>query len=178
MVVQSPKCVGPNANGGVSGDSSSLKTLKSSSPSTTSFPRRSSARIQDKKELLVRRRVELLAEDEDKNGGAAKKRTTAPAVASSNRRRSFSGSDNGGMEEKPMDLVPEAESKKPIPGVSGPSATNLVGKSDHAKIKDTLRLFNKHYLHFVQVGELSSSVTGVWDTNPRSSTFLTHFHLV
>lgn len=153
MVVQSPKCVGPNANGSVSGDSSSLKTLKSSSPSTTSFPRRSSARIQDKKELLVRRRVELLAEDEDKNGGAAKKRTTAPAVASSNRRRSFSGSDNGGMEEKPMDLVPEAESKKPIPGVSGPSATNLVGKSDHAKIKDTLRLFNKHYLHFVQEEE-------------------------
>ncbi|GMN57388.1 hypothetical protein TIFTF001_026500 [Ficus carica] len=149
MVVQSPKCVVPMANGGVSGDSPSLQSRNSSSPSaskTSSFQRRSSARIQYKKELLVRRRVELLDEERENGGAPAKKRATpSPAVAASGRR----SSDNGDKEDKPVNLLPEVETKKPSDGVT----TNLVEKSDHAKIKDTIRLFNKHYLHFVQEEE-------------------------
>lgn len=35
--------------------------------------------------------------------------------------------------------------------VNGNAPANAVRKSDHAKAKEALRTFNKHYLHFVQV---------------------------
>lgn len=105
------------------------------SPDVKRSTRRASARIQLKqraeKEVLVRRRVELLDDREDGRGGGTKKRTP-----SSNHTRRSNG-------------------PTPIAVENGPTSLNLEGKSDHAKVKETLRLFNKHYLNFVQVSHAS-----------------------
>ncbi|XP_038994591.1 histone-lysine N-methyltransferase, H3 lysine-9 specific SUVH4-like [Hibiscus syriacus] len=41
------------------------------------------------------------------------------------------------------------------------NATNVVEKSAHIKVKETLRLFNKHYLHFVQEEEMRCAAVKV-----------------
>ncbi|KAK6928600.1 SET domain [Dillenia turbinata] len=58
-------------------------------------------------------------------------------------------------EEKPVSQtvsVAASDSNGVNGGCDGVPLANGVEKSDHARVKDTLRLFNKHYLHFVQVG--------------------------
>ena len=128
--------------------------------------RRTSARIQlkqlaEKKELLARQRVEVLDEPESAskrkktNGQVKSKRNTTPSVAEevvedkavavpvSN---DVTKSKDGDASE-PLELCASEKSRT---GDEGGSA-NIVEKSDHAKVKETLRLFNKYYLHFVQV---------------------------
>ncbi|XP_022934519.1 histone-lysine N-methyltransferase, H3 lysine-9 specific SUVH4 isoform X1 [Cucurbita moschata] len=130
--------------------------------------RRTSARIQlkqlaEKKELLARQRVEVLDEPESAskrkktNGQVKSKRNTTPSVAEevvedkavavpvSN---DVAESKDGDASE-PLELCASEKSRTGDEG--GPA--NIVEKSDHAKVKETLRLFNKYYLHFVQEEE-------------------------
>ncbi|XP_062105321.1 histone-lysine N-methyltransferase, H3 lysine-9 specific SUVH4 [Humulus lupulus] len=108
-------------------------------PSST---RRHSARIKLRqkveKEVLVRRRVELL-DGRPEGDGASKKRR-------------LSSSSTNAVVSTPEPLVIEENTTINL-SESGPTPLNLEGKSDHAKVKETLRLFNKHYLHFVQEEE-------------------------
>ncbi|KAL6288330.1 histone-lysine N-methyltransferase, H3 lysine-9 specific SUVH4 [Prunus avium] len=106
-------------------------------------PRRASSRLQGKprpqKELLVRRRVQLLDEHEDgdREGGGLSKRANVYG-----RRRSHAENEAQG-----------ASSNGALEGGTGKPSDPLVEKSDHVKVKETLRLFNKHYLYFVQEEE-------------------------
>ncbi|XP_008231237.1 PREDICTED: histone-lysine N-methyltransferase, H3 lysine-9 specific SUVH4 [Prunus mume] len=106
-------------------------------------PRRASSRLQGKprpqKELLVRRRVQLLDEHEDgdREGGGLSKRANVYG-----RRRSHAENE-----------AQEASSNGALEGGTGKPSDPLVEKSDHVKVKETLRLFNKHYLYFVQEEE-------------------------
>ncbi|XP_030539455.2 histone-lysine N-methyltransferase, H3 lysine-9 specific SUVH4 [Rhodamnia argentea] len=138
------------------------------SPRPPGTQRRCSARIQTKqraeKELLVRRRVELL----DNGDG----------VTSTGKRRNVGGRGKSGgesagkegpeVEESEVEAVGGAEivgiSVEPASAGSGvqresqvaaggDNVAPMVEKSDFAKVKETLRLFNKHYLHFVQEEE-------------------------
>ncbi|XP_047166604.1 histone-lysine N-methyltransferase, H3 lysine-9 specific SUVH4 isoform X3 [Vigna umbellata] len=124
-----------------------LKKLKESKASPTA-PRRSSARIQAlqkaEKSLAVPNAVVVKEEDKDNvKEGKGKKR-----------------SRKSGPEES---LVVEEQSvlllkKKPFAcGKDEMKVENAVGqlgdKSDTVKVKDTIRLFNKHYLQFVQEEE-------------------------
>ncbi|KAI9178191.1 hypothetical protein LWI28_023703 [Acer negundo] len=89
--------------------------------------RRVSARIQEKqeeKQRLVKRRMELL-------GDVVK----------------------GGAEEQ--NEVPSQTTSSAVAGDDLPngSVVNVSEKSDTARVKETLRLFNKHYLQFVQEEE-------------------------
>ncbi|XP_022989602.1 histone-lysine N-methyltransferase, H3 lysine-9 specific SUVH4-like isoform X3 [Cucurbita maxima] len=126
--------------------------------------RRTSARIQIKqlaeKELLVRQRVELPDETDSpskrtkKNGPLRSKRNTkskdkavedkAVAVPVSN---DVTNSKDGGASE------PEVCALEKSTTADEGGLANVVEKSDHAKVKETLRLFNKYYLHFVQEEE-------------------------
>ncbi|KAJ7971785.1 histone-lysine N-methyltransferase, H3 lysine-9 specific SUVH4 [Quillaja saponaria] len=137
-------------------------------PKESAVERRVSARIHTKqraeKELLVRRRVELLDDPEE---GGSKNRTS---MRYKRRRKDANvGDKEVVVEEKQKDKGDWGtdESTKSS-GVEGGNAVkmdiekrvdsecgtaNLVEKSDSAKVKDTLRLFNKHYLHFVQEEE-------------------------
>ena len=173
MVVQSLKCMAsiPNGDGAdvpidaqdptLPFKSVTMKPPTSSSaaggtqseeePSSTPG-RRTSARIQVKqRELLVRRRVELL---NDREQGATKKRTPSSSSSSSNAKSSAPKEPgeqtlNGVSDthDQPMNLGLKQSDE------NGLTPLSLAGKSDHAKVKETLRLFNKHYLHFVQVSQ-------------------------
>lgn len=136
--------------------------------------RRTSARIQIKqlaeKELLVRQRVELLDEpDSDskkkkKTNSQVKRKRNTPSV------KDEVGEGKGELVEDKAGVVPvsndvtnskDGDANKPMEVCSpeksragddvGPA--NMVEKSDHVKVKETLRLFNKYYLHFVQEEE-------------------------
>ncbi|KAJ7976300.1 histone-lysine N-methyltransferase, H3 lysine-9 specific SUVH4 [Quillaja saponaria] len=154
MVVQSLECMGSIASGDVGAQVGSEPEVQ----------RRFSTRIQTKqraeKELLVRRRVELL--DDQEEGGSKKKSTR-------NKRRwnDTNVGENEVLVEEEQKVLLTNESIK-FDGAGGEKAvkmdfegrvdsesgtTNLVEKSDFAKVKDTLRLFNKHYLHLVQEEE-------------------------
>lgn len=129
-------------------------------------PRRTSARIQIKllaeKEQLVRQRVELL----DKPDSASKRKKTNDQVRSRRNAVSDGGktaedNDNDNVvsvskdvtkhkddnASEPREMCSPEKSKALVDG----APASLVEKSDHVKVKETLRLFNKHYLHFVQV---------------------------
>ncbi|KAH0969606.1 hypothetical protein GBA52_028532 [Prunus armeniaca] len=92
-------------------------------------PRRASSRLQGKprpqKELLVRRRVQLLDEHEDgdREGGGLSKRANVYG-----RRRSHAENE-----------AQEASSNGALEGGTGKPSDPLVEKSDHVKVKETLR---------------------------------------
>ncbi|KAI6677387.1 hypothetical protein NL676_038183 [Syzygium grande] len=142
--------------------------------------RRCSARIQTKqraeKELLVRRRVELL-DNSDEAPAAGKRRN----VGGRRRSRGESAREEEEEEEEEGPKVEEtaaetvegrenggvvfvvvgveaanagsgADRESQVAG-DGDNGASMVEKSDFAKVKETLRLFNKHYLHFVQEEE-------------------------
>ncbi|XP_015893914.3 histone-lysine N-methyltransferase, H3 lysine-9 specific SUVH4 isoform X1 [Ziziphus jujuba] len=119
--------------------------------------RRFSARIKAKerveKELLVRRRVELLGADhEEENGGRIRKRAGI--------RNSSSSAGNRDKQQLVEPKILGLEKEKEMPEQNKPR-TNATSegqqiskpKSDHAKVKETLRLFNKYYLQCVQEEE-------------------------
>lgn len=98
-----------------------------------SFQRRASSRIAEK-EQLVRRRVDLLKDHNDDVGINSKKKCLAD--------------ENGSDQASQLGHSLQVKVDKAGDG-SGPP--NFAGKSDYAKVKETLRMFNKYYLHFVQV---------------------------
>lgn len=133
-------------------------------------------RIQTKqraeKELLVRRRVELLDKSDEapaagkrrnvggrqRSGGesaraekeAPKVEESAPAAAAE---EAVGGRESGGgCVELVENAGSEVERKSQVAG-GGDNVATVGEKSDFAKVKETLRLFNKHYLHFVQEEE-------------------------
>lgn len=138
--------------------------------------RRTSARIQvkqlaeKKKELLVRQRVELLNEPDS----ASKRKKTNSRVKSKRDTVSVEEDKDEVVEDKAVSVpVISNDVSKPKDGDASESVemcapeksktgdengpANVVEKSDHAKVKETLRLFNKHYLHFVQVRRVEMS---------------------
>ncbi|XP_030484065.2 histone-lysine N-methyltransferase, H3 lysine-9 specific SUVH4 isoform X2 [Cannabis sativa] len=182
MVEKSLKCKGsiqtpiPNA---ASSDSSSLKITKCEAPmmmntttttttttttSTTvvvvkeeeppSTIKRHSARIKLKqiaeKEVLVRKRVELLDHSPEVNGASKKKRRR---VSPSSSPSLSLPSDNVAVVSTPKSVAEKNTFNLSESVVVVPTPVNLEGKSDHAKVRETLRLFNSHYLHLVQEEE-------------------------
>ncbi|KAF3435320.1 hypothetical protein FNV43_RR22407 [Rhamnella rubrinervis] len=182
MVVQSPKCKGatqssiPNAQLpsqiGV-GDSPKLtqkygrkrncavvEPAADSTHEMTSSRRRFSGRIQAtkqraEKERLVRCRVEMLSDQED-IGGIRKRvgiRSFAQNVDEQLVQEKvdmvLGSEEEGANDKKSINGGLDAQLCKTHPG----GAPNLVEKSDYAKVKDTLRLFNKYYLQCVQEEE-------------------------
>ncbi|XP_062151731.1 histone-lysine N-methyltransferase, H3 lysine-9 specific SUVH4 isoform X2 [Alnus glutinosa] len=124
----------------------------------TELSRRESARIKDKrraeKELQVRRRVELLNEQPVVAGDGGRRKRIKHCYS----RRASVKNGHGEVEkisqgfevgDKPMNRSLEAENM----AVGENGAASTFEKSDYAKVKETLRVFNKHYLHFVQEEE-------------------------
>ncbi|KAB1201345.1 Histone-lysine N-methyltransferase, H3 lysine-9 specific SUVH4 [Morella rubra] len=147
MVLQSPKCTGTDE---------------------ADATRRVSARIKDKqkaeKELLVRRRVELLDDHQDvgRAGGGGvggsgkrikhcyKRRRTDENVYQEKANVAVAKTDEG-FELAAEQMNPSLETNDRVG--SETAAATTFEKSDNAKVKETLRLFNKYYLHFVQEEE-------------------------
>ncbi|KAL5581470.1 hypothetical protein UlMin_013912 [Ulmus minor] len=129
---------------------------KTTTTTTSSSQNRTSSRILDKqraeRELRVRRRVELLDDAGKGDGGGEGKSENGSS------KRKF-GEENGEVEavEESQDegLGSEKGDEPNNPGSSGggSSSANVAEKSDYAKVKETLRLFNKHYLRLVQEEE-------------------------
>lgn len=145
-----------------------------SDPASRPGRRRRSSRIQTKqraeKELLAKRRAELLDEEEE---GRVKKRVNVrkrvavdvnEAVPKEDK-QTLSESTDGERDnaacgksdyvktketlcERVLGGSLEVENGAPSSGADVP---HVAEKSDYAKVKETLRSFNKHYLHFVQV---------------------------
>lgn len=127
--------------------------------------RRVSARIQEKqeeKQRLVKRRVELLGgvveggagNDKENNVHARKQRKNGVDSKKEDDCKKQDESRNGTEEEEQNDVVSVQTTSLPTQTVNelpNGSVVNLAEKSDTAKVKKTLRLFNKHYLHLVQV---------------------------
>lgn len=110
--------------------------------------RRVSARIQQKqreeKLRLVKRRVELLG------------RSTGEVDDDDDDEITQSSSNASSKRGRKVEIIKEEEKISVETTTSGAELANgvvpnVVEKSDHAKVKDTLRLFNKYYLHEVQV---------------------------
>lgn len=128
------------------------KSEAKSPVAVVSSRRRASARLQAnkqraEKEELVRKRVELL---DDSNGRSAK-------VC----RRRVNVDDEAAEENTVGEVLVSSEGRTEnevvLGNLGGPNGDTggqsgaLTEKSAHARVKETLRLFNKHYLHFVQV---------------------------
>ncbi|KAI4348385.1 hypothetical protein L6164_009114 [Bauhinia variegata] len=132
-------------------------------PEESSMQRRASARIQAKqkadKELLVRRRVELLDEQDD-GGNETKSRSKRSRVTENVVKEEVVEEEKRDITapKSKLDESTKLESKAKVKGSeenvdSKNGGGNLVEKSDTLKVKQTLRLFNKHYLHLVQEEE-------------------------
>ncbi|KAK2666007.1 hypothetical protein Ddye_004581 [Dipteronia dyeriana] len=118
--------------------------------------RRVSARIQEKqeeKQRLVKRRMELLG-DVVKGGAGNEKGNN---VYSRKKRKSAVDSEkkDDSKNEEEQNEVPAQTTSSAAAGDELPngSVVNVAEKSDTARVKETLRLFNKHYLQFVQEEE-------------------------
>lgn len=145
MVVQSPKCVQESS---ISNGEVSLRT-------DSEFQKRVSPRLKEKqrveKELLVRRRVELLDDNEEvvasAVGGSEEK--SSEKKKKTYKRRCIGGNVNQEEEKKVNGEV----AKSPEDSEAGNGAVKgvVAEKSDIAKVKETIRLFNKYYLLLVQV---------------------------
>ncbi|GKV44380.1 hypothetical protein SLEP1_g51572 [Rubroshorea leprosula] len=159
MVVQSPHSVDSPAP---NGKKKAVKRKDSPDKENASSVTRCSARLQAakqqriEKELLDRRRVELL---EEEDGGSAKKK------AYTRRKIQTTENDSESQETTPTNAEEHPDNAcvpVPVPVPNGAATANpLAEKSAPAKVKDTLRLFNKHYLHFVQEEEKRCSTVKV-----------------
>ncbi|KAG4938276.1 hypothetical protein JHK84_044527 [Glycine max] len=158
------------ANGGNGAKSAEKKLRELSEEGSTMPPRRSSARIQAlqkaEEELLARKRAEGVEEKDNCNdevkAGKAKKR---------NRKSSSDGEESVVVEVEvvspPMKKGVAYRKGKVVDGVNGNVKVGEVNgkeglenaggglgeKSDLLKVKETIRLFNKYYLHLVQEEE-------------------------
>ncbi|KAG6656146.1 histone-lysine N-methyltransferase, H3 lysine-9 specific SUVH4-like isoform X2 [Carya illinoinensis] len=131
------------------------QSLKCTETESEVFTRRVSARIKEKqradKELLFRRRV--LSDQKDSGGGGRGK-----SVKHCCKRARADKTANGENENVELEKTHKGFEVAAEPMNRSLEATEAVAactfeKSDHAKVKETLRLFNKYYLHFVQEEE-------------------------
>ena len=148
MVVQSPKCVQESS---ISNGEVSLRT-------DSEFQKRVSPRLKEKqrveKELLVRRRVELLDDNEEVvvsavGGGGGSEEKSSEKKKKTYKRRCVGGNVNQEEEKKVNGEV--AKSAEDSEAGNGAVKGVVAEKSDIAKVKETIRLFNKYYLLLVQV---------------------------
>ena len=148
MVVQSPKCVQESS---ISNGEVSLRT-------DSEFQKRVSPRLKEKqrveKELLVRRRVELLDDNEEVvasavGGGGGSEEKSSEKKKKTYKRRCIGGNVNQEEEKKVNGEV--AKSAEDSEAGNGAVKGVVAEKSDIAKVKETIRLFNKYYLLLVQV---------------------------
>ncbi|XWS30575.1 hypothetical protein CRYUN_Cryun24cG0130700 [Craigia yunnanensis] len=117
------------------------------------------AKLRAEKELLTKRRVELLDED----GGSSRKKINVDAenlklkhARSGIQQLPEISSDRTEpkMNEKVAKMVERAAKiAEGLDGINGANAPHVAEKSAHIKVKETIRLFNKHYLHIVQEEE-------------------------
>lgn len=168
MVAQSPH----SGQSSVSNGKRKRNAVKSKeSPDKENLPSRTraSARIQEKtekqraeKELLVRRRVDLL-EKEEKPEPKVRRRVENAA----NGAESCEISKSKEMKDE-VNTVNDASLPVANGGVStNLGAANTTEKSSHARVKDTIRLFNKHYLHFVQEEQKRCETVKVVKKSPK-----------
>ncbi|WCJ18170.1 Histone-lysine N-methyltransferase H3 lysine-9 specific SUVH4 [Euphorbia peplus] len=111
------------------------------SPSKRLSPRALAKKQRAEKERLVRRRVELLDEDTDSR---RKRRTRG--------RTGTECEDVESVEEEKKKNVFDIKGSNEVVVLNSDSGDKVV-KSASTRAKETLRLFNKHYLHFVQEEE-------------------------
>lgn len=147
--------------------------MSAESKESTMPLRRSSARIQAKQkeveELRVRRKAEILENAEKSSEDV----TTTPnkrskkshgeesvakkeVVSKQNKKKSVASAERETKEvvkdvERAKEVVMDVERTVESENVVGALADNGAA----AKVKDTIRIFNKHYLHFVQVSFFS-----------------------
>lgn len=121
------------------------KAKKKSKCST--MPRRSSARIQAlqkaEKELLARQKAEVVVVEEKDN--------CENAVRAKKRNRNSGGEESVAVEEEVVSKKRKGKVEE-VNGKQENAGGGLGEKSDLLKVKETIRLFNKYYLHLVQVG--------------------------
>ncbi|XP_017975084.1 PREDICTED: histone-lysine N-methyltransferase, H3 lysine-9 specific SUVH4 isoform X2 [Theobroma cacao] len=171
MVVQSPHSVEssvPTAkNGGRRGKGSSEKE-------NVSGQRRASARLLAAKEraekaLSIKRGVEVLDPEED--GGRSRKKANVESE-----KLNLKDAQNGSpklpetepkINEKVAKMVERAAKIAEGLDTTNANAPNVVEKSAHIKVKETIRLFNKHYLHFVQEEEKRCGAVKVGKKAPK-----------
>ena len=144
---------------------SEKKTLKVESDDTHPVERRSSARIQKLKSEKASSVYRLEESPNSRPEQCSRKKTK---VYQRRKAHTHEGSEEvvgeavspteGSSEAMDSDCVENGESTNPVLMevaanmiVNDVSTTNVVEKSVYAKVKETLRTFNKYYLHFVQV---------------------------
>lgn len=163
MVVQSPHSLQssvPTPKNGTKRVQIQVKENGSAVTDNVAGQRRASARLQAAKqkaemELLAKRKLELLNEDVGRstkkvNVDAEKltpKLQPAQTVIQQLPEISSLPADPK-INKKVAKMVERAA--KIAEGLDGTNAPNVAEKSAHMKVKETIRLFNKHYLHFVQ----------------------------
>lgn len=115
------------------------------------------------KEILAQRRVELLDEERKmmkKVSPLKRRRVDAESVQTEE--------ENGAVirpESAKKENVAKADDSVKAENESVSLVGNVGEKSDYAKVKETLRVFNKHYLYFVQVfGVLAHLITRLLDS--------------
>ncbi|XP_021895739.1 histone-lysine N-methyltransferase, H3 lysine-9 specific SUVH4 isoform X1 [Carica papaya] len=124
--------------------------------------RRTSRRIQDKQRAekqLVQKRVQVVGDD----GGSKKKRATERSRGKQSPKKDDAAIGLAGsevLESRDREESEEGGSLKAESSggenrvVEQGNAANLVETGPHAKVKKTLRLFNKYYLHLIQDEEM------------------------
>lgn len=166
MVVQSPHSLQssvPTPNNGTKRVQILVKENGSAVTDNVAGQRRASARLQAAKqkaemELLAKRKLELLNEDVGRstkkvNVDAEKlKPKLQPAQTVIQQLPEISSLPADPKINKKVAKMVERAAKI-AEGLDGTNAPNVAEKSAHMKVKETIRLFNKHYLHFVQEEE-------------------------
>ncbi|MBA0842225.1 hypothetical protein Goarm_002067, partial [Gossypium armourianum] len=166
MVVQSPHSLQssvPTPKNGTKRVQILVKENGSAVTDNVAGQRRASARLQAAKqkaemELLAKRKLELLNEDVGRstkkvNVDAEKlKPKLQPAQTVIQQLPEISSLPADPKINKKVAKMVERAAKI-AEGLDGTNAPNVAEKSAHMKVKETIRLFNKHYLHFVQEEE-------------------------
>ncbi|XVF16103.1 hypothetical protein REPUB_Repub10bG0002400 [Reevesia pubescens] len=193
MVVQSPHSVESSVPTPKIGSRRVKIQLGQGSPSKDNVSggqRRASARLQAakiraEKELLVKRKAEYLDEDQLEDGGGSRRKkvnvdTEKPKLKVQHDAPTQTQTENE-IQQLPQMSPPPTDPKinekvakmveraaKIAQGLDGINASNLVEKSAHIKVKETIRLFNKHYLHIVQEEEKRCGAVKVDKKAPKA----------
>lgn len=141
------------------------------------------ARREAEEELQARREAEVVEEDEDKGGKAAKKGSNkrarneesvgegevvaSPKKGSNKRCRNEESVGEGEVVVASSKKKPKASAKREVKldvehrekvADSENAVADSAEKGASLKVKETIRLYNKHYLHFVQVSRLVCAI--------------------
>ncbi|XVF57692.1 hypothetical protein PTKIN_Ptkin07bG0002400 [Pterospermum kingtungense] len=159
MVVQSPHSTESSVS---TARKYRSKRVKSQQEDVVSGQRRVSARLQairqrTEKQLLVKRRVEhVLDEDKHENGAIRRKKVKVDSEKLKDTKCGIQQlpkispvPTQPKLNDKVAKMVKRAA--KISEGLDATDALNVVEKSAHIRVKETIRLFNKHYLHILQM---------------------------